>query len=80
MSDLAIHALAMKYKRKLDDAYKKLARIEDTIDFYKHEFNLDIKLMEDIKDIIEGDYFTEEEKFFDEIFEPNENDEDGDIF
>lgn len=80
MSDLSIHALAMKYKRKLDNAYKQLAEIEDTIDFYKHEFGLDIKLMEDIKDIIEGDDFTENEKFFDEIFEPNENDEDGDIF
>ena len=78
MSDLAIHALAMKYKRKLDIAYKKLADIEDTIDFYKHEFNLDIKLMEDIKCIIEEDDFTENEKFFDEIFESQE--EDGDIF
>ena len=80
MSDLSIHMLAMKYKRKLDIAYKKLADIEDTIDFYKHEFNLDIKLMEDIKCTIEEDDFTENEKFFDEIFEPNENDEDGDIF
>lgn len=78
MSDIAIHMLAMKYKRKLDIAYKKLADIEDTIDFYKHEFNLDIKLMEDIKDIIEGDYFKEEEKFSDEIFELDK--EDGDIF
>lgn len=85
MSDIAINILAMKYKRKLDIAYKKLADIEDTINFYKHEFgkdlsNLDIKLMEDIKGIIEDDYFTENEKFFDEIFESNEDDEDGDIF
>lgn len=85
MSDLPIRILAMKYKRKLDIAYKKLADIEDTIDFYKHEFgkdlsNLDINLMEDIKCIIEDDYFSENEKFFDEIFEPNEDEEDGDIF
>lgn len=85
MSDLSIHTLAMKYKRKLDMAYKQLADIEDMIDFYKHEFgkdlsNLDIKLMEDIKCIIEDDYFSENEKFFDEIFEPNEDEEDGDIF
>lgn len=85
MSDIAINILAMKYKRKLDDAYKKLARIEDTIDFYKGEFgkdltNLDIKLMEDIKCIIEEDYFSEEEKFSDEIFELDKDDEDGDIF
>jgi len=78
MSDLSIYALAIKYKRKLDIAYKKLADIEDTIDFYKHEFNLDIKLMEDIKCIIESDDFTENEKFFDELFESQE--EDGDIF
>lgn len=83
MSDLSIHALAMKYKRKLDNAYKQLAEIENTIDFYKHEFgkdlnSLDIKLMEDIKCIIESDDFTENEKFFDELFESQE--EDGDIF
>ena len=83
MSDIAINILAMKYKSKLDDAYKKLARIEDTINFYKGEFekdltNLDIKLMEDIKGIIEEDYFSKEEKFSDEIFELDE--EGGDIF
>lgn len=85
MSDLTIYVLAVKYKRKLDNAYKQLAEIEDTIDFYKHEFgkdlnSFDIKLMEDIKCIIESDDFTENEKFFDELFEPNENEEDGDIF